>query len=109
MLTILEWAGAIGGALGALLLAFKCRWSGYGFVLFICSNAAWLTYGMLTDTYGMVAMQVVCTCTSLIGIWRWLIRPRKAASYRVDSDMLPSEVIFQATRGRGVLQEARNG
>lgn len=109
MLTALEWLGAIGGASGALLLAFNCRWSGYGFVLFLGSNAAWLTYGMLTDTYGMVAMQVVCTFTSLIGVWRWLIQPRKVASYRDDSDMLPSEVIFQATRGRGVLQEARNG
>ena len=75
-LGMLEWIGAVGGAAGALLLAFNNRWSGYGFVLFLVSNAAWMTYGVMTHTFGMVTMQIVCTGTSLLGVWRWLVLPR---------------------------------
>lgn len=96
MLTVLEWLGAFGGAMGALLLAFNCRWSGYGFVLFLGSNAAWFSYGLLTQTYSMVAMQVVCTVTSLIGLWRWLIQPRRAGLLQEGADMLPDRVIYLA-------------
>lgn len=109
MLTLLEWAGAIGGASGALLLAFKCRWSGYGFVLFLVSNAAWFSYGLLTETYGMVTMQIVCTGTSLFGVWRWIIEPRRAVAYREQSNMLPDEVIYLASRERPAIQGGRNG
>ena len=76
MLSLLEWVGAFGGAAGALLLAFNNRWSGYGFVLFLLSNAAWIAFGLMTQTYGLISMQVVCTGTSLLGVWRWLVQPR---------------------------------
>lgn len=90
-LTALEWIGAFGGATGALLLAFNNRWSGYRFVLFLVSNAAWITYGTMTHTFGMVTMQLVCTGTSLLGVWRWLVLPRLSRSrgYRDDLAMLP--------------------
>ena len=73
---LFEWAGAIGGAAGALLLACNNRHSGYGFVLFLASNLAWIIYGLMTHTYGIVLMQIVCTGTSLLGVWRWLVQPR---------------------------------
>lgn len=76
MLTVLEWTGAAMGASGALLLAFNNRWSGYGFVLFLASNVAWIAYGVLSSAYGLVSMQIVCTGTSLLGVWRWLVMPR---------------------------------
>lgn len=74
MLQTLEWIGAA----GALLLAMNFRWSGYGFVLFLLSNAGWIAYGLLTQTFGLVFMQIVCTGTSLFSIYRWLIAPRRA-------------------------------
>lgn len=79
MLQTLEWIGAAAGATGALLLAMNCRWSGYGFVLFLLSNAGWMAYGLLTQTFGLVFMQFVCTGTSLFGIYRWLVVPRRTA------------------------------
>ena len=99
-LSLLEWIGAIGGAAGALLLAFNNRWSGYGFVLFLVSNAAWMTYGVKTNTLGMVTMQIVCTGTSLLGIWRWLVKPRLGRSrrYREDLNMLPVQRLISSTR-----------
>lgn len=100
-LGVLEWVGAIGGGAGALLLAFNNRWSGYGFVLFLASNAAWMTYGVMTHTFGMVTMQIVCTGTSLLGIWRWLVKPRLGRSrrYREDLNMLPVQRLISSTRG----------
>ena len=99
-LGVLEWVGAIGGGAGALLLAFNNRWSGYGFVLFLASNAAWMTYGVMTHTFGMVTMQIVCTGTSLLGIWRWLVKPRLGRSrrYREDLTMLPVQRLISSTR-----------
>lgn len=57
MLTALEWLGCIFGVLGALLLALNNRSSGWGWVAFLVSNAFWLTFGLVTDTRGLVAMQ----------------------------------------------------
>ncbi len=74
MLTALEWLGCIFGVLGALLLALNNRSSGWGWVAFLVSNAFWLTFGLVTDTRGLVAMQLVFSATSLLGIYRWLLR-----------------------------------
>ena len=107
-LGMLEWIGAVGGAAGALLLAFNNRWSGYGLVLFLVSNAAWMTYGVMTHTFGMVTMQIVCTGTSLLGVWRWLVLPRlnRSRSYRDDLAMLPVQRIICPSRA---LQPCPNG
>ena len=104
----LEWISAIGGAAGALLLAFNNRWSGYGFVLFLASNAAWMAYGVMTNTFGMVTMQIVCTGTSLLGIWRWLVKPRleRSRRYRDELTMLPVQQLICTTRG---MQACANG
>jgi nicotinamide riboside transporter PnuC len=77
LLSLLEWIGAIGGAAGSLLLAFNTRHSGYGFILYLISSAGWIAYALLTDTYSMLAMQVVCTGTASLGIWRWLVVPSR--------------------------------
>lgn len=97
MLTILEWSGAIAGALGALILACNRRWSGYGFVLFLFANAAWMGYGVKTATYGLVVMQMVCTGTSLLGIWRWLVLPRLSRPRRDDRALEPDDGMIPAS------------
>ena len=74
MLTALEWLGCIFGVLGALMLALNNRASGWGWVAFLGSNAFWLAFGLVTDTRGLVAMQLVFSATSMIGIYRWLLR-----------------------------------
>lgn len=98
MLILLEWTGALAGAAGALLLACNKRWSGYGFVLFLFANAAWMAYGALTATFGLVTMQIVCTGTSLLGIWRWLVLPSLSRrSCREDcADNTPPQWLLEA-------------
>ena len=75
-----EVVGAVLGSLGALLLATRGRWSGFGFVAFLASNVAWLTFSRNAGHWFFFAQQVVFTLTSLIGIWRWLLQPRLEAA-----------------------------
>ena len=72
---ILQWAGCGTGVLGAILLATKTKWSGYGFLLFLASSVFWMAYGVVTHTEGLITQQVVFTLTSLAGIWKWLVEP----------------------------------
>lgn len=70
---LLEWSGSTTGLLGAGLLATNSAVSGYGFVAFLVSNLFWIGYATSTRAWGLRAMQVGFTATSLVGIWRWFI------------------------------------
>ena len=74
---LLQWLGFASGALGAALLAWPSRVSGWGFVAYLFSNACWFGFGILTSAHALVAMQCVFTATSSVGIWRWLVAPRR--------------------------------
>lgn len=77
MSTLLEWLGCFSGLLGAALLAFNNRHSGYGFVAFLASNLCWIGYGLLTDAWGLVVMQLGFTATSVLGLYHWFPGVRK--------------------------------
>lgn len=74
MTSMLEWTGAFLGLIGAGLLALNMRASGAGWIFFLLSNVAWIAFGVQTGAYGLVAMQIGFTATSLIGIWKWLLQ-----------------------------------
>lgn len=82
---ILEWVGCFAGLCGAALLAWKCKYSGWAFVVYLVSNGAWIAYGLLSHTPGMVVMQIGFTVTSVIGIWNWLIAPRTPRNISTES------------------------
>ena len=65
-MTIMEWAGCVTELCGAALLAMNNQYSGWGFVLFLSSNVAWITYGLISHATGMVVMQLGFTVTSLM-------------------------------------------
>jgi hypothetical protein len=71
MANLLQWAGCIFGLSGAFLLALNNRFSGYGFYLFLVSNAAWIAFAMLTSVQALSVQNIGFTLTSLIGIYRW--------------------------------------
>lgn len=77
---LLQWAGCVTGVLGSALLAWRSRWSGWGFVVYLFSNALWIVFGVMTNAPGLVVMQCVFTATSVLGVWQWLIAPRLARS-----------------------------
>jgi hypothetical protein len=74
---IFEWVGAGLGLVGAALLSLNLKASRYGWLFFLLSNFAWTAYGIRTDAYGLVAMQVGFTLTSLLGVYRWLFASDK--------------------------------
>lgn len=76
MVGYMEWIGCGLGAFGALLLALNRSYSGWGFVAFLASNVCWIAFGVATGAFGLVAMQVVMTGTSVLGIYRWKLVKR---------------------------------
>lgn len=70
---MIQWLGCATGASGSMLLAINARYSGWGFVLFLVSNIFWAVFGVVTHAPGLIAMQVIFTITSIVGIYRWLI------------------------------------
>jgi nicotinamide riboside transporter PnuC len=71
----LEWSGSILGVLGALLLALNIPRSGWGFALFLASNVCWIAFAVERGLSGLLFMQMVFTGTSLVGCWKWLLKP----------------------------------
>lgn len=72
-LKVVEWAGAVLGLLGSLLLALNIPISGYGFVAFFASNMCWFVFGVRNRAWGLVTMQLGFAATSLVGIYNWFI------------------------------------
>lgn len=77
---VMQWVGCLLGVSGSLLLAMNNRRSGWGFVAYLVSNAAWLAFGIATGVQALVVQHLVFTAVSGFGVWRWLVRPRVAAS-----------------------------
>lgn len=67
-----EWVGGVLGAIGAALLATEYH-PGYGFAFFLASNAVWIRFAKRGRLFGMLAMQIVFTVTSVVGLWNWWI------------------------------------
>jgi hypothetical protein len=75
MQNFMEWAGCAFGVAGSLALALKVKRSGWGFVLYLVSNGAWLAFGLATGVYGLALQHAAFTATSALGVWRWLLSP----------------------------------
>ncbi len=71
----LELLGAGTGIAGALLMAAKCRYSAWAWPVWVISGIAWVLYAGRTDTWGLLAQQVVFTVINIVGLWRWLVQP----------------------------------
>lgn len=75
---LIQWAGCALGVAGSFILARNNRHSGWGFVAYLGSSAAWLGYGYLADVHALILQHLVFTVISGYGVWRWLLRPRAA-------------------------------
>jgi nicotinamide riboside transporter PnuC len=71
-----DFAGLLFGVLGTLLLATKSRVAGWGFVLFLASNAGWLVFAYEHGHSKLLAQHLVFAASSLLGVWVWLVQPR---------------------------------
>ena len=80
MLTVLEWYGAISGAIAALIVSLNLgtRPTGWAFVIFVTSSISLVAWGFLNDDgKGIGAQNVVLLVINLIGVYRYLLRSEK--------------------------------
>ncbi len=73
--TLMQWTGCTLGVAGSIALARNDRYSGWGFVAYLVSNAAWLAYGFASDIPALALQHSVFAAISTFGVWRWLVRP----------------------------------
>lgn len=73
---LVTWTAAAAGVSGTLLLAGRGRLAGWGFVLYLVSNAGWLAFAWRGAHWPLLAQTLAFTLSSLFGVWRWLLWPR---------------------------------
>jgi hypothetical protein len=78
MLPLLEWLGCITGIVGSTMLAANTTASRWGFAWYLASNVSWIGFGVATEAWGLVTMQLAFTGVSVFGLVRWFAqRPRR--------------------------------
>jgi hypothetical protein len=98
MLPLLEWIGAAFAAAGTVLLALNGPRAGVGFMLYLASNACWICFAIAAGDRPILAQNFVFVASSCLGIWKWLIAPRRRTFMAV----------YRSTRPyRGPLAAAR--
>ncbi len=75
----IELFGAVFGIAGTWLLSENNRWSGWGFVVFLASNAAWIWFSIDQGHWFLLAQYIGLTIFSARGAWRYLVRPPASA------------------------------
>ena len=73
--TLLQWTGCALGVAGSIALARNDRYSGWGVVAYLASNAAWIAYGYASDIPVLTLQHSAFAAVSTFGVWRWLVDP----------------------------------
>ena len=79
LVTILQWYGAVAGALAALIVSLDLgrKPTGYGFVIFVSSSIALVLWGFLSEEGdGIGTQNVILFAINLVGVYRYLIRKK---------------------------------
>jgi len=74
-LDTLACAGSLAAAAGAIVLAPRRRYSGWGWVLFLASNFFWIATALGRSDVQQLVMQGILSIASLVGVWQYLIVP----------------------------------
>ncbi len=91
--SLMQWTGCTLGVAGSIALARNDCFSGWGFVAYLVSDAAWLAYGFSSDIPALALQHSVFAAVSTFGVWRWLVRPwieAKADACPVTGDLTPT-------------------
>jgi hypothetical protein len=75
----LQWYGAAAGALAALIVSLDLgrRWTGIGFVIFVTSSIALVSWGFLSkEAKGIGTQNIILFVINVIGVYRYLIRKK---------------------------------
>ena len=80
LLNVLQWYGAVAGAIAALIVSLDLgrRPTGWAFVIFVTSSLALIGWGFLSEeAEGIGTQNVVLLGINLLGVYRYLIRKKK--------------------------------
>lgn len=72
---LIEIGAALAGMTGAVVLALNGPRAGWGFVLYLASNVAWIAASWVQGQWPLFTQQLVFAAVSLLGIWVWLVKP----------------------------------
>lgn len=70
---LLDWIGAVTALIGTYVLAFNVSWSRWGWVVYFLSNLAWISYGVMVETWSIVFMQLGFMGGVLLAIYKHFI------------------------------------
>ncbi|HTU12780.1 MAG TPA: hypothetical protein VMG08_17960 [Allosphingosinicella sp.] len=79
LVDVLQYYGAVAGAVAALLVSLDLgrKPTGYAFVIFVTSSIALILWGFLSESAeGIGAQNVILLAINLIGVYRYLIRKK---------------------------------
>lgn len=76
----IRWFAAISGMIAATLVSLDWgkRDTGWAMVLFSCSAVAWIAGAALMRDWALGTQNVVLLGIDLLGVYRYLIKPRDA-------------------------------
>jgi hypothetical protein len=86
------------GIAGTFLLANNGPRAGWGFIAYLASNAGWGAFAWIHGHWDLLGQQIAFTAASLLGIWRWLVLPRKATYLAVYRSARPYRSMWGAAR-----------
>ncbi len=75
LLDILQWYGAISGAIAAFIVALNlgAQKTGWGFVIFVTSSLSLIVWGFLSqDAVAIGTQNIVLLIINIVGVYRYL-------------------------------------
>lgn len=75
----LDWFASISGMIAALMIAWdhSRRITGWGFVLFCATSAAWVAAGIINGQPPLAIQNIVLLAINALGVYRYLIRKKE--------------------------------
>jgi hypothetical protein len=82
VLEVVKWTASISGMVAAFAVAADLgrRVTGWGFVLFLLSSAAWITAGLIDEEPALSTQNAVLFVINCVGVYRYLIRKVSATT-----------------------------
>lgn len=73
---LLEYGGAAAGITGTVLIASNTPWSKWAWPIWVLSSSAVATVALANGLYGIAGQQTFYTLMNIVGVYRWILRPR---------------------------------
>jgi hypothetical protein len=80
LLTVLQWYGAIAGAVAAFIISLDLgrKPTGWAFAIFVTGSLALISWGFFSEkAEGIGTQNIVLFGINLLGIYRYLIRKKR--------------------------------